>query len=201
MVTVNLHSRLGDTLFGKARRSILALLHTHPDEQFYLRRIVREAGIGLGPAQRELKLLTGAGIIERQDKDRLVYYRANRSCPIFSELTSMATKGVFMTEAPVSGKLNIAVPRAGLAAFCRRHHITRLSLFGSVLTDAFKPDSDIDVLVEFEPGHAPGWDVVSIENGLASLLGRKVDLHTKNDLSRYFRDRVVREAQVQYASK
>ena len=73
--------------------------------------------------------------------------------------------------------------------------------FGSVLTSAFKSDSDIDVLVEFESGYTPGWDIVSMENELSSILGRKVDLHTKNDLSRYFRDRVVREAQVQYAAK
>lgn len=96
---------------------------------------------------------------------------------------------------------NVKVPRAKLAAFCRSHHIKKLSLFGSVLTGEFKPDSDVDVLVEFEPGHAPGWGMVSIEDELTSILGRKVDLHTKDDLSKYFRDRVVREAQVQYAAK
>ena len=68
-------------------------------------------------------------------------------------------------------------------------------------TDTFKSDSDIDVLVEFEPGYTQGWDIVSVENELSSILGRKVDLHTKGDLSRYFRDRVMREAQVQYAAQ
>jgi predicted nucleotidyltransferase len=100
-----------------------------------------------------------------------------------------------------NGTACIKIPRAKIAEFCRRHHIQKLSFFGSVLTDAFKPDSDIDVLVEFEAGHTPGWDMVSVENELSTILGHKVDLHTKGDLSKYFRDSVVREAQVQYAAK
>jgi len=191
---------LARTLFGKTRRLILALLYSHSDEQFYLRRIVREAGVGLGPAQRELKLLTAAGIIQRQERDGLVYYRANQHCPIFAELRSLADKGVFISS-PGHGKLNVEVPRSKLAAFCRRHHIKRLSFFGSVLRDDFRTDSDIDVLVEFETGHTPGWDIVSIEDELSSMLSRKVDMHTRNDLSRYIRDRVVREAKVQYAAE
>jgi predicted nucleotidyltransferase len=91
------------------------------------------------------------------------------------------------------------VPEAELADFCRRHHIKNLSLFGSVLRDDFKADSDIDVLVEFEPGYVPGFNMVDMENEISQLSGRKVDLRTPNDLSRYFRDRVVREAKVVYA--
>jgi predicted nucleotidyltransferase len=69
------------------------------------------------------------------------------------------------------------------------------------LRDDFRPDSDVDVLVEFEKGHTPGWDIVSIEDELSSLLSRKVDLHTRNDLSRYIRDQVIHEAKVLYAAE
>src|SRR4051812_14827350 len=89
-----------------------------------------------------------------------------------------------------------------LAALCKRHHIRRLSLFGSVLKGADRPDSDIDLLVEFEPDATPSFfDLADIELELSSLLeGRRVDVRTAEDLSRYFRDEVVREAEVQYAS-
>lgn len=96
---------------------------------------------------------------------------------------------------------HIDVPAERIAAFCRRHHIRKLALFGSVLRDDFGPDSDLDVLVEFAPGHVPGLiRLAGMELELSAILGgRKVDLNTPNCLSRYFRDQVVREAQVQYA--
>jgi predicted nucleotidyltransferase len=88
-----------------------------------------------------------------------------------------------------------------IAEFCQRHHIRKLSLFGSVLRDDFHPESDVDVLVEFEPGHAPGFfRLFDLEEELSGLFGgRKVDLRTPQDLSRYFRDEVVAQAEVQYA--
>ena len=73
---------------------------------------------------------------------------------------------------------NIAIPTAKIAAFCRRHHIRRLSLFGSVLRDDFTPESDVDVLVDFEPGHTPGWEFMSMGDELTEIIGRGVDLHT-----------------------
>jgi predicted nucleotidyltransferase len=91
------------------------------------------------------------------------------------------------------------LPHNRLTEFCSKHHIRRLSLFGSILTEDFHPDSDIDVLVEFQPGHVPGFGIIDMENELSQLVGRKVDLRTPGDLSRYFRDRVVREARVEYA--
>ena len=92
--------------------------------------------------------------------------------------------------------------RPALIALCRRHGIRRLSLFGSVLKGTHRPDSDVDLLVEFEPGAAPGLlGLAAIEAELSSLLGgRRVDLRTAHELSRYFRDEVVRTAQVQYAA-
>jgi predicted nucleotidyltransferase len=87
-----------------------------------------------------------------------------------------------------------------LAAFCGEYHVAKLSLFGSVLREDFGPDSDVDVLVEFEEGHVPGMiGLARMEEELSALFERKVDLRTPRDLSRYFRDEVVRSAAVQYA--
>ena len=97
--------------------------------------------------------------------------------------------------------MHIAVDKDQIADFCRGRHISKLALFGSVLRDDFGPDSDIDVLVEFETGHVPGLLAISrMERDLSEILGRKVDMRTPGDLSRYFRDDVVRKASVQYAS-
>ena len=98
--------------------------------------------------------------------------------------------------------LTIDISQAKIAEFCQRHHIQKLSLFGSVLRDDFRPDSDVDVLVEFEPGKTPGYfKLVSMEMELSEMLkGRKIDLRTPNELSIYFRDRVMAEAVVQYDS-
>ena len=85
-----------------------------------------------------------------------------------------------------------------IADFCQRHHIQRLSLFGSVLRDDFRPESDIDVLVEFQPGVRVGLRFFEMERELTALLGRKVDLNTPGFLSKYFRDRVLREAKAIY---
>jgi len=87
-----------------------------------------------------------------------------------------------------------------VAEFCKRNHICKLALFGSVLTDRFRPESDLDVLVEFEDGARVGlFEVAGMEIELTEKLGRKVDLRTAADLSRYFRDDVVRGAEVQYS--
>ncbi len=96
-------------------------------------------------------------------------------------------------------ELPIAVDRERLARFCRERGIRKLSLFGSVLRDDFDPErSDLDVVVEFLPGARPGWEFFGWHEDLAPILGRKVDLHTPNSLSEYFRDEVLREAVTVY---
>ena len=95
----------------------------------------------------------------------------------------------------------VPVDSEKLAEFCRRHHIRKLSLFGSVLTDRFRPESDLDFLMEFEPHEGPGYfGLARIERELSELVGRKVDLRTPLELSRYFRDEVIAGAQVQYSA-
>jgi predicted nucleotidyltransferase len=98
--------------------------------------------------------------------------------------------------------LNISIPRDRIADFCRQHHIRKLSLFGSVLRGDFRPDSDVDMLVEFEPGYRIGLiRLAGVEIELSQLLGRKVDLRTPAELSRYFRQEVVGSAEVLYAAQ
>lgn len=95
--------------------------------------------------------------------------------------------------------MKILVPKDQLADFCRKNHIRKLALFGSVLREDFRPDSDVDVLVEFEPGHVPGFGFIRIQEELSQLFGRTVDLVTPKFLNRRIRDEVVRNAEVQYA--
>ncbi len=95
---------------------------------------------------------------------------------------------------------HIKVPKDQLAEFCKRHHVRRLALFGSVLRDDFGPDSDVDVLVEFEPGHTPGLAFFAMQDELSAIVGRRVDLNTPGFLSRYFRDRVMSEAENLYVA-
>ena len=96
--------------------------------------------------------------------------------------------------------VRIAVSHDTIAAFCRKHHIRRLAFFGSVLRDDFGPDSDVDVLVEFEPRHIPGLAFFGMERELSELLGHRVDLSTPGFLSPHFRHEVLAEAEVQYVA-
>ena len=96
---------------------------------------------------------------------------------------------------------HILIDRDAVAAFCRRHHIKRLALFGSVLRDDFTPDSDVDVLVEFQAGHVPGLDFVSMERELSRLLqGRRVDIVTPKFLNARIRDQVLTSAEPLYVA-
>jgi uncharacterized protein len=92
----------------------------------------------------------------------------------------------------------VEMPREKLAEFCRRHRIRKLCFFGSILRDDFRPESDVDVLVEFEPGARTGLLFFTMQDELSEILGRKVDLNTEGFLSKYFRQQVLAEAEVQY---
>ena len=94
----------------------------------------------------------------------------------------------------------IAIPQEKVSDFCRRHHIRKLALFGSVLRDDFRPESDVDVLVEFEPLRTSGLAFFGMEIELSEILGRKVDLNTAGFLSPYFKDRVLAEAEIHYVA-
>jgi len=98
------------------------------------------------------------------------------------------------------GRAKIDIPAERVSSFCRRHHIRRLGLFGSVLRDDFLPDSDVDVIVEFEPGQVPGLSFFAMQEELSCILGRTVDLNTPGFLSGHFRERVLADAEIQYVA-
>ncbi len=98
-------------------------------------------------------------------------------------------------------ELPIQIDKDRIATFCVRHHIIKLALFGSVLTNRFNEQSDVDVLVEFDPEHIPGMlRLCAMERELSEIIGRKADMRTPNDLSRYFREEIIKNAVVAYAA-
>ena len=98
-------------------------------------------------------------------------------------------------------RANIIVPTQKIDEFCLKNHVRRLAFFGSVLRDDFSNESDIDILVEFDPDHVPGLAFFSMEAELSEILGRKVELHTPAFLSPYFRDKVLAESEIQYVAR
>ncbi len=99
------------------------------------------------------------------------------------------------------GRIAVRMPPGEeISRLCRRHGIQRLALFGSVLRDDFDPESDVDVLVEFEPGKAPGFGFFDVQKELSQLLGRRVDLNTPGFLSPRIRRRVENEAEVLFGA-
>ena len=109
-------------------------------------------------------------------------------------------KGPWGKQELMAANQNIAIPREEIAGFCRKHHILKLAFFGSVVRDDFSFGSDVDALVEFEPGHTPGLDFFAMEAELGAILGRTVDLNTPAFLSKHFREQALGEAEVQYVA-
>ena len=189
-------------LFGKTRQAVLALLYGQPGSAFYTSQITEAVNKGRGAVQRELKTLTASGIITREARGNQVFYQANPQSPIFSELESMVGK-IAKPKAETTAsraERNIHVPKKKINESCCRHHIRKLAFFGSVLRDDFSPQSDVDVLVEFEPEHTPGLNFFNMQNELSRLLKRQVDLRTAPELSRRFRQQVLNEAELLYSN-
>ena len=183
-------------LRSSLRAKVLGWLFTHPDERYFVRHLSTLVKEDSTNVSRELARLEKAGILISITEGKQKYYQASRQSPLFNELKDLVTRASSIPSP------RFPVSESTLAEFCRRHHIKKLALFGSVLREDFSPDSDVDVLVEFEPGHVPGlFKLADMEAELSVLFGgRKVDLRTPSELSRYFRDRVIREAMVLYAA-
>ncbi len=160
MSTVFAGSELSAALFGQTRRAILALLYGHPDQSYYLRQLVRSAGLGLGAAQREVKRLSDAGIIRRTVSGHQVFYQANPDCPIFGEL-----KGLMVKTTGVADVLRAAL--APLAAQIRLAFV-----YGSVAKLAQRNGSDVDVMVVGEPTFG---EVVSALGSAQETLAREIN--------------------------
>jgi uncharacterized protein len=160
MSTAFAGSELSAALFGQTRRAILALLYGHPDQSYYLRQLVRSAGLGLGAAQREVKRLSDAGIIRRTVSGHQVFYQADPDCPIFSEL-----KGLMVKTTAVADVLRAAL--APLAAEIRLAFI-----YGSVAKLAQRNRSDVDVMVV---GESAFGEVVSALGAAQDTLAREIN--------------------------
>ncbi len=102
---------------------------------------------------------------------------------------------------PANRELAIPIPHDEIAAFCRKWGIRKLSFFGSVVRDDFGPESDVDVLVEFREGAAPGWEIIHAQNALSELVGRRVDMVEERLLNRWIRGDVLREQVVEYVEE
>ncbi|MBP6974222.1 MAG: nucleotidyltransferase domain-containing protein [Syntrophorhabdus sp.] len=154
------NNRLSSVLFGKARRGILSLFFSRPEETFYLRQIVQLTGIGLGPIQRELKQLSDAGIIMRKAHGRQVYFQANGECPIFNELKSIVIKTVGIGDAL----------RSALAPIADR--ISVAFIYGSFADGKGKEESDVDVLII---GDVTFGEVVNAFQEAQNVIGREIN--------------------------
>lgn len=151
---------IDEGLFSKSRRAVLGLLFGRPDERFHVRAIVREAGVGSGAVQRELKTLERAGLVERTGEGRQVYYRANAGSPVFNELRALIAKTVGLAE----------VIRSALEPLADRIRVA--FIYGSGAQGTLTAGSDVDVLVI---GTVPFGDVVDALHETQGRLGREVN--------------------------
>ena len=160
MSTSPYRDNVSQTLFGKTRRAVLSLLYSHVDETFYLRQIVRAAGVGLGAVQRELKQLSDAGIIQRIVRGRQVYYQANPQCPVFVELKALLIKTVGIA----------GIVQAALAPLADRIRIA--AIYGSIARSEEQRGSDVDLLVV---GKVTFAEIVSSLSEAQKTIGREIN--------------------------
>jgi len=160
MSTAPYKEDISQTLFGKTRRAVLSLLYSHVDEAFYLRQIVRVAGVGLGAVQRELKLLSDAEIIQRIVRGRQVYYQANPQCPVFEELKALVIKTVGIA----------AIVQAALAPLADRIRIA--GIYGSIARSEEHRGSDVDLLVV---GKVTFAEIVSALDQVQKTINREIN--------------------------
>jgi len=160
MGTVTMSGSVSQGLFGQTRTAILSLLYGHADESFYVRQLVRETGAGNGAIQREVRLLTDAGLIVRRAVGRQIYYQANRKSPVFSELRGLVLK--------TSGVHDVL--RAALAPL--RDRIKIAFVYGSIAGQKDRADSDVDLMIV---GDADLVDIVSRLSSAQKRLRREIN--------------------------
>jgi predicted nucleotidyltransferase len=194
---------IGDALFTKTQQRVLGLLYGKPDTRFYTNEIVRSAGMGRGTIARELERMTAAGILTATKTGNQLHYQANPKCTIHAELVSIARrlsraekiapKKIAADKLLIGGEIEVS--RRALRETAKRFHISRLSLFGSAARNELRPDSDIDLLVEFECGKAPSLgSMVDIQDAFSRLFkGRKVDVATRSILNNPYRKQHIEQ--------
>ena len=193
---------IADALFGGTQQAVLGLLFARPQERFSLGEIVRAARKGTGAVHRELARLADSGLVVVTQAGRGKFYQANRASPVFAELAGLMAKlAVPALRSPTAAYEVEEVPRAKLAALCRKYRVRRLGLFGSAARGELSPESDVDLLVEFEPGKAPSfWTEPEMRDAFSALFGgRRVDLVPPEVLENPYRRRtILRDLRVLY---
>lgn len=203
-------------LLGRVRAAILSVLLTNPRQALHVRELARVTGSSPGSLHRELRMLAQAGLLLREPAGRQVFYRAATEHPCHAALTALVgghrrVAGSARAAGPRDGRAGRAAARTGgsgprfsaqrLAAVCRRHHVRRLAMFGSAARGEMTKSSDVDLIIEFEPGRAPSfWDSPGIEDELSAVFdGRRVDLMPPEVLANPFRrDEIMRDLTVLY---
>jgi predicted nucleotidyltransferase len=201
---------LANLLFGAYRHRVLSLLLLRPGDRFHVRMISRLTGIPAGSLHRELRQLADAGLLFAIRSGNQVLYSANEASPVFHELASMLDKtagtpptlhehAAEYTVEP-AGRLS-EIDRKALAAICRKYRVKKMSLFGSAARDELRPDSDVDLLVEFKPKQGPSlWGQVRMQDALSPLFGnRQVNIAGPGILNNpYRRSTIERDLKVLY---
>jgi predicted nucleotidyltransferase len=180
---------IAELLFGTYRRDTLALLLLRPDEGLHLREIARTTRKHAGTLLRELNQLCEAGLLTRKKVGNQVRFQANTACPIYGELRGLLEKTV-----PAAGpRAKLHIPGGRLAELCRQYGIRKLSLFGSAARNELRPDSDVDLMVEFDPAsRATLFDYPALKDDLSALFeGRPVDLVSTEALRNPFRRKSI----------
>ena len=206
------HKRIAEALFSRTQQKVLGLLFSQPERRFYLSEIVSQAKKGTGAVYREIARLAGAGLVTVVPVGGQKHYQANRASPVFDELEGLIAKLSGAAPAPVlrspaatyaTGRQarSPTIPRARLAALCRKYHVRRLGLFGSAARGELSPQSDVDLLIEFEPGNAPSlWAEPEMREAFGALFGgRRVDLVPPQVMENpYRRKSILRDLRVLY---
>jgi len=204
---------LPDALFSKAQRRVLGLLFGHAERSFYANEIVRAARAGVGAVQRELEGLAAAGLVTVSRLGNQKHYQANRGSPVFDELRSIVAKVLApagqtagATAGPAAPALQqpraeyavprpakLRIPRKKIAALCRKYGIRKLSLFGSAARGEMTPESDVDLLVEFDTASKTSlWDYPAMQGDFSALFDRrKVELVSPEILRNPFRRKTI----------
>jgi|CXWL01.1.fsa_nt_gi predicted nucleotidyltransferase len=174
---------LANLLFGAYRHRVLSLLYLRPGDGLHVRMIARLTGIPAGSLHRELRQLAEAGLLVAERRGNQVLYSANQASPVFHELTSMLdkTSGTaptlqeHATEYTIepSGRLP-EIDTKALALLCRKYGVKKMSLFGSAARNELRPDSDVDLLVEFKRSSKTGlFELVHMQDELSPLFGKR----------------------------
>jgi len=204
---------LASLLFGAYRHRVLSLLFLRPGDRFHVRMIARLTGVPAGSLHRELRQLAEAGLVVAEKSGNQLLYSANERSPVFHELSSMLDKtagtpptlhehAAEYTVEP-SGRLP-EIDKRALARICRKYGVMKLSLFGSAARNELRPDSDVDLMVEFKPTSTSTlFDLVRMQEELSPIFGnRKVETTSPEILRNPYRRRTIeKDLRTLYAAR